>query len=175
MAARPAMVPSLRPPERSGVAEILLHELPQPEVLMVKKDDHQFVPDSESLSFPDDTVVGIVDEPDDATSAVEELMATGISEDDIHVLCGESGARRLDPSGRGHGLLGRMHRIVQHYGDQEVTHVQRQATELREGKFLIAAPAESDEEAEQVAEILKSSRGHFINHYTGMAIRALEP
>jgi hypothetical protein len=141
---------------------------------MVDKDDHQFVPDAESLSFPDDTVVGIVDEPDDATSAVEKLMAAGVSEDDIQIMCCDSGAKRLDPSGERHGLLGRLHRVIQLFGDQEVAHVQRQASELREGKFLIAAPADSEEEAERVADIMKSNGGHFINHYTSMTVRAME-
>lgn len=140
---------------------------------MVTKDDHQFDPESESLSFPDDTVVGIVDEPDDAAAAVEGLLAAGVSEDDIQVMCGDAGAKRLDPSGTRHGLLGEIHRIIQHFGDQEVAHVQRQAAELRKGGFLIAAPAESDEEAERVADIMRSNGGHFINHYTSMTVRAL--
>jgi len=142
---------------------------------MSKNDDHQFVPESESLSFPDDTVVGIVDEPDDVTSAVEALIGAGVPEEDIRVLSGDPGARRLDPSGERHGLLGKVHRIIQLFGDQEVAHVQRQAAELREGNFLIAVPAESDAEAEEVAAILKSHNGHFINLYTSMTVRALEP
>jgi hypothetical protein len=142
---------------------------------MVTKDDHQFVPDSESLSFPDGSVVGVVDRPDEAAAAVDAIVEAGVPEDAIHVLCCDSGARRLDPTGERHGLIGRLHRIIQHFGDKEVAHVERQAAELREGKFLVAAPAGGDEDAERLAAILKDAGGHYIHHYTSMAVRALVP
>jgi hypothetical protein len=148
--------------------------IPEVEVQMVNKEGHQFDPDSDSLSFPDDTVVGIVDEPEGANSAVEGLVAAGVPEEGIQVLCCDSGARRLDPTGKRHGVLGKLHRTVQLFGDQEVAHVKRQAAELRAGRFLVAAPAETDEEAEAVARVLKSNGGHFINRYTSMTVRRLE-
>ena len=137
-------------------------------------DDHQYDDSSDSLSLPRDSVVGVVNEPDEATSAVEDLIARGIAEDDIHMLCCDSGAHRLDPSGERHGTLGRIQRVIQLFGDKEVEHLQRQAAELRKGHFLIAAPAENDEERDLVAEVLKSHGGHFINHYTDWTISSLE-
>jgi hypothetical protein len=134
---------------------------------------HQFDPDSDSLSFPDDTVVGIMDDPEGANAAVEVLLATGVTEDGIQVMCCDAGARRLDPTGERHGLLGQLHRIVQLFGDQEVAHVKRQAAALEAGKFLIAASAGTEEEAEKVADTLKSNGGHFINWYTSMTVRRI--
>ncbi len=142
---------------------------------MITADDHQFAPDSDSLSFPDDTVVAIVDEPKSTFSAVDELVASGVPKDTIQVMCCEPGARRLDPSGERHGTLGKLHRVIQHFGDKEVAHVKRQASELEAGKFLIAAGASDDTEAERVAGILAAHGGHFINHYTGMAVRTIRP
>jgi hypothetical protein len=137
-------------------------------------EDHQYDPASDSLSFPDDTVVGIVDDPDAATSAVRDLITTGVPEDRIQVLCGDGGARRLDPSGEKHGVLGRLQRLIQNFGDEDLPHIRRQAAELRDGKFLIAAPAEEDEERDRVASILKAHGGHFINHYTSWTVVRLE-
>jgi hypothetical protein len=134
----------------------------------------QYDPESDSLSFPDDTVVGIVDDPDGAASAVDQLISDGIPQDRIQVLCCDSGARRLDPSGERHGVLGQIQRIIQLFGDKEVAHVERQAAELQAGKFLIAAPAESDEESRRVADILKANGGHFINRYTSWTVQQLE-
>lgn len=135
--------------------------------------DRQFDPDSDSLSFPDDTIVGIVDDPDAAAAVVDDLIAEGIPESEISVLCGESGARRLDPEGERHGLLGRLQRVVQHFGDQEATHLQRQAAELRAGNFLVAAPAE-EEESERIGGILRAHGGRFINHYGDWTVKRLE-
>ncbi|TVR53295.1 MAG: hypothetical protein EA421_11515 [Gemmatimonadales bacterium] len=137
-------------------------------------EDHQFDPESDSLSFPDDSVVGILDDPEGASSAVDALLAAGVPRDGIQVLCCDSGARRLDPSGERHGVLGQLQRIIQHFGDKEIGHVQRQAAELQAGKFLIAAPAEDDEESRRVADILKANGGHFINRYTSWTVEQLE-
>jgi hypothetical protein len=135
--------------------------------------DHQFDPESDSLSFPDDTIVGILDEPDQAADAVEALIKDGVPEDDISVLCGKAGARRLDPQAKRHGLIGEIQRVVQHFGDQEAYHVRRQATELENGNFLVAAPCE-EEERDRIANILRAHGGRFINHYGTWTVTRLE-
>lgn len=71
------------------------------------------------------------------------------------------------------GLLGKIQRVVQHFGDQEAEHVRRQAAELQAGNFLIAAPAE-EEERERIAEILRARGGRFINHYGKWTVTRLE-
>ena len=141
---------------------------------MPEMEDRQYDPHSDSLTFPTDTVVGILDDPDAATSALDELIAAGVPEERLQVLCGEAGARRLDPSGKRHGLLGRLQRVVQQYADKEVSHVQRQAAELRAGRFLVAAPAEDEEEAERVSKILTENGGHFINRYGKWTVQRLD-
>jgi hypothetical protein len=137
-------------------------------------DEHQYDPASDSLSFPDDTVVGILDDPDSASAAVDALLDGGIPDQEIQVLCCDSGARRLDPSGERHGVLGQLQRLVQHFGDQEIPHLQKQAEALEAGKFLVAAPAETDEESRRVAGILSSHGGHFINRYTPWTVERMD-
>lgn len=136
-------------------------------------EEHQFDTDSDSISFPDDTVVGIVNDPDDAEAAVGALVANGVPEDQISVLCCQSGARRLDPSGERHGLLGRLQRIVQHFGDQEAEHLRIQTRELEAGHFLIAVPA-VEEERDRISGILAAHGGHFVNHYGTWTVTRLE-
>lgn len=135
--------------------------------------DHQYDPESDSLAFPDDTLVGIVDDPDAAEAAVADLIQTGVPEDEINVLCGDQGARRLDPSGKRHGTLGRLRRIIQTFGDQEKEVVKKQADELRAGNFLISAPAD-DDERDRVAAVLTRHGGRFINHYGKWTVTRLE-
>jgi hypothetical protein len=134
--------------------------------------DHQYDPDSDSLSFPDDTVVGIVDDPDAAEKVVADLVAAGIAEDEISVLCCDSGVRRLDPSGERHGTLGRLKRLVQTFGDTEKEYVRKQADELRAGNYLVAAPADEDER-DAVAGVLNRHGGRFINHYGNWTVTRL--
>jgi hypothetical protein len=141
---------------------------------MPEMKDRQFDPDSDSLSFPRDSVVGILDDPDAASAALDALVDAGVPEGRIQVLCGEAGARRLDPSGARHGLLGRLQRVIQQFADQEVSHAERQSRELRDGKFLVAVPVEDEEEGERVASILSEHGGHFINRYGRWTVQRLE-
>lgn len=136
---------------------------------------HQYDPDSGSLAFPDATLVGIIDDPDAADAAITDLKAAGIPEPEIHVMCCEDGAERLDPSGSRHGTLGRLRRLVQHYGDKDREHVSRQADELRAGNFLIAVPASDEEARDRLAGVMKRHGAHFINHYKSWSVTLLEP
>jgi hypothetical protein len=152
------------PPAHPGVLQ------PEPEINM---DEGLFDLESDSLNFPDDTVAGILNDPDRATAAVDKLVHEGIPENEIRVLCCDTGARRLDPSGERHGTVGRLHRLIQHFGDKEILHVERQAAELRDGNFLVAAPAADDDARDRVARILESEGGHFINYYTSWTVQRL--
>jgi len=136
-------------------------------------EEHQYQADSDSLSFPDDTVVGIVSDPEAAVSVIEELVAQGTPREEIEVLYGDSGARRLDPSGERHGVLGRLQRLVQNFGDQDRPHVKRQSEELRAGNFLVSVPA-PEEERDRIARVLLEHGGYFINHYASWAVTRLD-
>ncbi len=136
--------------------------------------EHQYQQGSESLSFPDDTVVGIVDDPDGAIAVIEALLEEeGIDEDRVTFMCGESGARRIDPEGERHGLLGRLQRLVQHYSDKEPENVQRQADELRAGRYLVTAPA-TQETRDRVAAVMAAHGARYINHYGTWTVTRLE-
>jgi hypothetical protein len=136
-------------------------------------EEHQYQADSDSLSFPDDTVVGIVNDAEAAVAVIEDLVARGTPQEEIEVLYGESGARRLDSSGKRHGILGRLQRLVQHYGDQDRPHVKRQSEELRAGHFLVSVPA-TEEERDRVARVMLDHGGYFINHYASWAVTRMD-
>lgn len=136
-------------------------------------EEHQYQTESESLSFPEDTLVGILPDPDAAMAVVRGLVERGIAEGDISVLCGEAGARRLDPEGDRHGLLGRLQRLVQHFGDQERPHVERQAKELQAGAFLVAVPCPEDER-EELTRLFTQHGGYFVNHYASWSVTRME-
>lgn len=138
-----------------------------------RQQNHQYRHDSDSLAFPNGTVVGIVDDPESAAAALDGLIAAGVPEEEITVLYGDAGADRLDASGQRHGLLGKVRRLVQNYGDQDLPHVRRQAAELRRGNFVISAPA-GDDDRDFVADILTTHGGHFVNHYGSWTVTRLK-
>lgn len=54
----------------------------------------------EFISYPTDRVVGTIEDPEAAQDAADALLAAGFKMDEIDVLYGEEGMRRLSPTGQ---------------------------------------------------------------------------
>jgi hypothetical protein len=125
------------------------------------------------ISYPSNKVVGFIDDPNDAQAALRDLKEAGFKTDEIEVLTGEEGARRIDVTGREHGPLARIVRSIQKLGDYESEHVKRHEQELLAGHFGIGVTAEEGRDREEVRRIPKSHNGHFINYYGNWAMEKL--
>ena len=132
---------------------------------------------SEFTFDPTNKVVGIIDEPGDAIAALRDLRAAGFTADEIEVLMGEEGARRIDISGEWQGVLVHIVASTQKppaYYDAPVI-VRRVQEETLAGHYFIGIAAKESEANERALDILKSHGGHFINFYGRWAAEALEP
>jgi len=130
--------------------------------------------DSDFILYPNNKVIGIIDDPADCKAALKDLKAAGFTAAEIEVLSGEEGAHRLDPTGEEHGPLARFARWIEKAGDMETEHVRRHEEEVLAGHFGIGVNATEPEAREKVREILKAHNGHFINFYGQWAIEAME-
>ena len=72
----------------------------------------------EFISYPMNRVAGTIDDPTEAHAAIEALREAGYKLEEIDVLCGEEGMRRLDPTGKEHGLFARFQRTVLQYNSE---------------------------------------------------------
>ena len=71
------------------------------------------------LTYPANKVIGILSMPEELHAAVTELNNAGFHKEQVQVLCGEKGAERLDTTGERHGLLARVYRFLEKFGDME--------------------------------------------------------
>ena len=108
-------------------------------------------------------VVALLDGPDEAHAALEELVGAGFARDRISVLCGPKGAERLDVSGRHHGLRGRIYRLIEWIGDERELLV-RSGDHLAAGGLLIIVPVDDDQKS-SAARILGAHGGHGMAHF----------
>jgi hypothetical protein len=115
------------------------------------------------LTAPENRVVAEMDDPQAVAAAMEDLTEAGFDRDDIWVLCGPEGAKRLDVSGRDHGLKGRVYRIVEWIGDERAILLQSEK-HLLAGGFVVAVPADEDVKA-TAAHVLGGHGGHEIVHF----------
>ena len=128
---------------------------------------------SEFISYPTNRVVGTIDEPGDAQAVVESLLETGFNLEEIEVLYGEEGLRRLDPTGKEHGLLARIQRAAFHWNEED-KYLRQHVEDIQAGRFVIMTLAKEPEKREKVREILKSHGGHFIKFFGNWAIQSLD-
>jgi hypothetical protein len=127
----------------------------------------------EFIAYPTNRVVGTVDDPGAAQAVVESLSQAGFDIEEIEVLYGEEGARRLDPTGKEHGVLARVQRTVLHMND-EVEYLRHHMEDILAGHFVIMVLAKEPEKREKVREILKSHGGHFIRFFGTWVIRSMD-
>jgi hypothetical protein len=125
--------------------------------------------------FPEDAVLGVIDDTDQVSGAVEALMAASFPEDKILVLADEEGVDRIDPTGKGHGWRGRLIRTSQVLG-AEREQTDRHVQELRAGHFVVGVWGIVDEEKKTRARDALAAHGaHFINYYSRWATHELVP
>lgn len=117
----------------------------------------------ERLLTAPNSVVALLDGPDEAEAAIEELAQAGFDRDRIFVLCGPKGAERLDVSGRHHGLRGRVYRLIERMGDERDLLLQSR-DHLLAGGLLITVPAGEDEKS-SAARILGAHGGREMAHF----------
>jgi hypothetical protein len=109
-------------------------------------------------------VTGLMDHADAVAAAFEDLVTAGFPPARISVLCGDLGAQRVDPTGRHHGLRGRLVRFAQHTGgEREIWH--QYAAHLDSGGFAVVVPVRDHEMAEMAASHLRHYGGHDLVHF----------
>jgi hypothetical protein len=106
------------------------------------------------LRTPSHRVVGVLPGPDEATASLLELSEAGFARDEIHAICGEEGVRRLDPTGKHHGLRGRLIRAVGNVAAADDT-LFDYADDLAAGAVIVSVPALDDETQSRAAHLLR--------------------
>ncbi len=115
------------------------------------------------LTAPEHRVLAHMDSAEAVASAIDALAEAGFPGEEVFVLCGPEGARRLDVSGGHHGLRGRTYRIMEWMGDEREVLV-RSGEHLASGGLVLTVPA--DEEGKgRAARILRDHGGREIVHF----------
>jgi len=108
-------------------------------------------------------IFAVLDDSDAAEEAVEAIRFEGFADgDDIWVFCGEEGAKRLDLTGRSHGIWGRVLRTLQLAMSSDFRYLRDLDEELHHGHVVIAVPVHDESVADEVVWLLRMYAGHSI-------------
>lgn len=124
------------------------------------------------IGYPNDTLFGIIDEPDRAQEALRALVAAGFAAD-TQVFYGQKGADRIDASGAKHGRLTQLRRLHQRT-TLERDHAEQYERAVIGGSCVIAVHTGDPLERERARRFMKDHGGHFINYYGRFGIRGLD-
>lgn len=119
--------------------------------------------------YPTNKLVGIVSTSEELQAAIVELNKGGFGEDEIDMLCGKEGADRLDVTGEQHGLVARLYRFIEKFGDME-SELREYRQELLSGHFLLAIDAADEDQKARALNILQSHGGRRVNFYGRWAV-----
>lgn len=112
------------------------------------------------IAAPPHRLFAVFDRPAAGEEAVAALRARGVSgEDDIWVLFGEEGRRRLDLSGSGHGLHGELVRLLQRIMSADVEYLRGLDEALGMGAMVVAVTVAAADLDWMVA-LLRGQGGH---------------
>jgi hypothetical protein len=116
---------------------------------------------SRFIAAPPHRLFAIFDEPAAGDEVIDKLRAEGdfSDEDDVWVLFGEEGRRRLDLSGSCHGLHSEMIRLVQRLMSSDMAYLRTLDKALRDCHMVVAVPVGHDN-IDHVAEVLRGHSGH---------------
>ena len=111
-------------------------------------------PGPDMFTEPRHRFVARLPDPDEAASALVELTSAGFRTDEVFVVSGDQGIRRMDPSGLHHGLKGRLVRAVDYltYGEM----MEEDSAHLEAGGVIISLPARDQNERERAEQVLRA-------------------
>lgn len=127
------------------------------------------------VRYPENHVLAIVDTESQLESAVHALESSGFLDAEVSVACGRSAADLLNANTGRRGLTNLVIRVASRLGlqnEESETKDQYEAA-LRDGQFVVAVLAPTDERKALAAELLGSHGARFINFLGRFSIERL--
>ena len=132
---------------------------------------------AEPIHYPTNHVVGVVDTPEQLSSAATALTSAGFRDSEIDISCGQTAADDLAATTGRTGLANVAIRIAERLGiaDDEMEMKNRYEQALRSGRFVVSVLTPTDERKALAAGILRDHGGRFINFLGRLSIEAIHP
>ena len=130
--------------------------------------------DQESLPVPDNYILAIIANPEEAKAIVETLNRSGFSPDDIGFLTGTADAEKLDAATGKKGFFAKILTSGVDMGDRDTEYFKQYRRALLDGQTVIGVGAKNDETRNQVRQILKTRGARFITFFGRFVTEVLE-
>jgi nucleotide-binding universal stress UspA family protein len=122
--------------------------------------------------WPSSQLYGVVDSSQEAESALADLVAAGVQEDQLHTWHGPAGAAALDPTGRHHGRTAQIWRTLEK-ATPERDLLQEYSREIEQGHVCIGVRCSGGPERRVLTDILQRHHGHLISYFSVGSVERL--
>ena len=130
--------------------------------------------DQESLPVPNNHILAIIENPEEAKNIVEALNGSGFSPDEIGLLTGEADAEKLDAATGKKGFFAKMLTSGIDMGDRDTDYFKQYRRAVLDGYTMIGVEVKSDETRDEVRQILKTHGARFITFFGRFVTEVLE-
>lgn len=120
-------------------------------------------PGPDLLEEPRNRLVARLPNADAAALALAELTGAGFPRDEVFVISGDEGLRRMDPEGQHHGLKGRLIRAVDYMTYGEI--IAEDAAHLEAGGAIISLPGDDEDERDRAVTVLRAHDASRIRYW----------
>ena len=125
-------------------------------------------PAADAVRYPTNHVVAIVDTADQARAAWTALTGAAFLESEVTVTYGQAAAEAVAAATGRSGLTNLAMRVAERFGvvDDEMAMKERYEQALKEGHFVVAVLAPTEERKELAGRLLRDHGARFV-HYMG--------
>lgn len=125
-------------------------------------------------SWPSFYLYCVMDSTEAAELALVDLLAAGVTEDQLHTWRGPAGAAAIDPTGQRPGRMARLWRALEKAtGEREL--LERYASEVESGHVGIGVQCGSGDGRRVLTEILRKHGGHLMSYFSVGSVERLSP
>jgi hypothetical protein len=158
---------------RATTARFLQNPLPQSERRMA--DTTREGTETDSVRYPMNRVVGVIDSVSRVHAAVDALTSGGFLESEIEVFHGQAAAEALRSSTGRTGFANLVMRLIAAIGlpNDETALKNRYADAIRDGRFVVTVEALTEERKALAARLLQDQGGEGVNFFNRFTIESL--
>lgn len=124
--------------------------------------------------YPTNTVIGVVEDATAADAIVSKLEDMPLNEDSIKILCDKVAAEQIEDYRNEHPVKARIDHVMT-FMSNESELIDQYNQRLTNGELIVSAEVEDEEQAHEVAGIMRHYGGHYINYFGTQVITTLEP
>jgi hypothetical protein len=131
----------------------------------------------ETIRYPTNHVLSILDDADQLAAATNALSASGFLDSEVTVACGRGAADALGANTGRTGLAHLVIRIAQYFGlpNEESEMKARYEDALRHGRFVVLVSAPTDERKKLASKVLAEHGAKYITFLGRFQFEVISP